>query len=478
MKFFGSTVLAAVAASGISAADGMSIRGNTKSANKLMTFARKLEDNAGQGNNNNNVNYYNNGYYGGNAGNYGGNPNQGYGGYYGDMDEESMYFLRNYSIKLLGCIQGAQVINYENGEQESSSVIFRLCPTDTCSTYNELGCDSGYGDYVVGINTFLEAYMEGQDEENQGDNNNNNQNQDGNNQNQNQGGNYNNYNQNQGGNYYQNSMVAYSQYGQEFDAQEYFECREYDMEEGQEQQQANNGYNYNNGYNNYNNNQGQQQQGGDNQYNNNYYYYRDAKFYIGPGCSDDGKDIGLKMYMDEMCSYPASDVSFEDVSPGWQSLPFSDGGLVSMDCVSCYGPNENYDDWELKKMCTENYADSKSRCEENMESYSYYGGSTNGCEYIETLKSTVYTTNFTEWVDTATESTSKFMDRLSEDETIAFILGMAVVAVGAVALLLFCCCCCCKRRRTAKDEKAVALVNENEEEELDDVMKSRSGVLG
>jgi len=466
MKFFGSTVLAAVAASGISGVDGMSIRGNTKSANKLMKLARKLEDGAGQGNNGNGY-YYANGYNNG--------GNNGYGGYYGgEMNEESLYFVRSYSITLLGCIQGATVVNYENGEQQSSSVYFRLCPTDTCSTYNEMGCDSGYGDYVVGINDFLEAYFEGQDEEG-----NNNQYQGGYQYgNQNQGGNY---NQNQGGGYYnnnQNSMVAYNQYGQEFDAKEYLECREYDMEEGQEQQQqqADNAYAYYNG--NYNNNQGQ-----NNQYNVN--YYQGTQFYIGPGCSADGKDIALKMYMDQMCSYPASNVNFGDIAFGWNSLPFSDGGMVSMKCAPCYGRSNDGGDWEIQQMCTENYAQSMYRCEESMESYSYYGVSTGGCDYIDTLKSTIYTTsstNITEWVDTATnvtdwvQETTKFMDRLNETETVAFIIAMVAIPVAAIALLLCCICRCCKS--TAKDEKAVALVNDDAEEELDDVMKTRSGVLG
>jgi hypothetical protein len=43
---------------------------------------------------------------------------------------------------------------------ESSTVIFRLCPLNSCTNNNTLGCDAGYADYAVGINTFAEAFAE------------------------------------------------------------------------------------------------------------------------------------------------------------------------------------------------------------------------------------------------------------------------------------------------------------------------------
>jgi len=426
----------------------MSMRGNTKPANKLLTFARRLEDGANYNNNGaNNANGgYNQNYNGANANNggqngqysqYGQNYGQGgqggqYGGSYGDMDEESMYFLTNYSIKLLSCIQGEQVINYENGEIESSTVVFRLCPVSTCDMNAKLGCDSGYGDYAVGINTFLEAYMESQQDDQY---------------------------------YYGNGMVTYNQYGQEFDAEEYMECKEYDgQDDGQNNQQQN--Y-YNNQYNNQNNNGQYNNNQNQNQYNNgqNGNYYQDVQVFIGPGCSSDGTSIALGMYMDEYCSYPAS-LSFSDIASGWETgLPFSDGGLVSMNCVACYGPDQDYN-YELSELCMGSYEASTSRCESQMESYSYYGQKNNGCDYVEALIETVYsysstndatsssTGTTTDYDDTSisgavNELSTRFMDTLSTREARAFIAAMVLFALSACfgATLIGYCCVRAKRRK-------------------------------
>jgi len=457
----------------------MSMRGNTKPANKLLTFARRLEDGANYNNNGaNNANGgYNQNYNGANANNggqngqysqYGQNYGQGgqggqYGGSYGDMDEESMYFLTNYSIKLLSCIQGEQVINYENGEIESSTVVFRLCPASSCDAESALGCDSGYGDYAVGINTFLEAYREAQQDNNDQDQN----------------------------NYYgNNGMITYNQYGQEFDAEEYMECKEYDGGEdgGQQQQQNQQQNNYNNNqYNNNNNNQ--YNNNNDNQYNNNdgqnynnnqynngqrqrqrrqlqnnynYNNYQNNQLYIGPGCSADGTTIALGMYMDEYCSYPA-DVNFADIAYGWDSgLPFSDGGLVSMSCVACYGPDQDYN-YELNALCLGSYEASTSRCEVNMETYSYIGQNSRGCDYIDSLVESVYgtgssnnsTTTTSIWGTTVNAVSTRFMDTLSTREARAFIAAMVLFSLSAcVSATLIGYCCVQKRKKDKQSDTA------------------------
>lgn len=98
----------------------------------LLKAARRLED---QNNNNNN------------------NNNQ--------QDEDEFSFLMGYELKLIGCKAGEQVRNPENGEYENSAVIFRMCP-EGCDSDVATGCSSGYGDYVVGIQTFVQAYFEDQ----------------------------------------------------------------------------------------------------------------------------------------------------------------------------------------------------------------------------------------------------------------------------------------------------------------------------
>ena len=426
---FASVVFALIGVGGIATVDGMSIRG--RGANKLMTFARRLDEDAAEDNGDEN---------GEESGDENGEES---GDENGDENgEDSMYFLADYSIKLLSCIQGEQVINYENGEMESSTVIFRLCPSNSCDADSALGCESGYGDYAVGISTFLEAYMKQQEDND---------------------------------NYYGNAMITYNQYGQEFDAEEYMECKEYDVEENQNGNQQNQQQQYNNNYNGQYGNNGQQQQNYNGQYGNNgqqqqnnYNNYQDTTFYIGPGCSADGTSIALSMYMNEACSYPA-EVNFTQISYGWESLPFSDGGLVSMDCVACYGPDENYD-YELSEMCTETYESSTSRCEENMATYSYYGPVTEGCSYVDTLVSSVYgsatdesagsyffsNSTSTTWETISTEVSTRFMDTLSTREARAFIAAMVLFSLSACFGATLITCFCVKKRKERKRAKRTA----------------------
>jgi len=460
MKFT-SRVISFLAA-GVAAVDAnMSIPGHAKSATKLMTFSRRLDQQNNNGNNqyggnyqnqNQNANNYQGGYGNNNQGgnyNNGGGQNQNYQNYqnggYGDGEEESLTFLNNYSIKLLSCIQGEQIVNYESGEAEPSTVVFRLCPANTCDMNSEMGCDSGFGDYAVGITTFLEAYMESQED---------NDNQDG----------------------YSNSLLAYNSYGQEFDASEYLECAQYEAEEEADQDYNYYQYNNNNGqqYENqqYNNNyqggyqngqnqnqNGQQQQNANGQYNNyngnynnngggrrerqrqrrvqnnNYNYYADVDIYIGPGCSEDGKSIGLNLFMDDECAYDASGISFADLAYGWDSLPFS-SNLISMNCKACYGPDEDYN-YELSELCTETYSASVSSCEQNMTTYSYYGQKNNGCGYVESLVQAVYGNAndddiYGDGASATTSLSESFMATLSTGEARAFIACMVIFCIAAI----------------------------------------------
>ncbi|KAG7349046.1 hypothetical protein IV203_011643 [Nitzschia inconspicua] len=83
-----------------------------------------------------------------------------YGGGAGGGGEGEDWWLADYSIKMISCLAGEPFINYEKGGVESSTVIFRLCPVNSCSNNSTLGCDEGYGDYAIGVNTFAEAFAE------------------------------------------------------------------------------------------------------------------------------------------------------------------------------------------------------------------------------------------------------------------------------------------------------------------------------
>jgi hypothetical protein len=90
-----------------------------------------------------------------------------------DAEEEEFAFLGNYHVKVVGCKQALETpIMNEDGEYEYSAVLLRLCPSsDTCDSATDSGCTSGYGEMLVGMSTFVEAYFEDQedDEDENGD---------------------------------------------------------------------------------------------------------------------------------------------------------------------------------------------------------------------------------------------------------------------------------------------------------------------
>lgn len=85
-----------------------------------------------------------------------------------EEEEEEFAFLGNYNIKLVGCKNALeQPLVNEEGEYEYSGVLLRLCPSsgdNSCDSEVAEGCSSGYGEILVGLQTFVEAYFEDQRE--------------------------------------------------------------------------------------------------------------------------------------------------------------------------------------------------------------------------------------------------------------------------------------------------------------------------
>lgn len=98
---------------------------SAKSAAKVLRSARRLEQNANNG--------QDNGYD----------------------------FLASYELKLIGCKAGEEITD-ANGNTEYDAAIFRLCPTSGGCSNKSGGCKKGYGDFVVSLGTFVEAYFEDQ----------------------------------------------------------------------------------------------------------------------------------------------------------------------------------------------------------------------------------------------------------------------------------------------------------------------------
>jgi hypothetical protein len=72
-------------------------------------------------------------------------------------------WLSGYSLKFEGCHHISQWNNEADGEEDvriatKRLVRFRLCPSDFCDSSK--GCSSGYGDYIVDMNTYLAAWFE------------------------------------------------------------------------------------------------------------------------------------------------------------------------------------------------------------------------------------------------------------------------------------------------------------------------------
>jgi len=75
--------------------------------------------------------------------------------------EDDYEWMANYKVKFVQCNAGYGFANAENGEYEQASIIYRLCASDgECDDESAFGCEEAYGDYIVGINTYVQAYAE------------------------------------------------------------------------------------------------------------------------------------------------------------------------------------------------------------------------------------------------------------------------------------------------------------------------------
>ncbi|KAG7350832.1 hypothetical protein IV203_010192 [Nitzschia inconspicua] len=80
------------------------------------------------------------------------------------QQEEDYAFLGYYEAKVVGCTKTLEspIVN-EQGEYEYEAVLVRLCPAEAgCDSSSTGGCKGGFGDMLVGLSTFVEAYFEDQ----------------------------------------------------------------------------------------------------------------------------------------------------------------------------------------------------------------------------------------------------------------------------------------------------------------------------
>jgi len=280
----------------------------------------------------------NNGYYYGNV-----EGQSQYNGDYSDVNwnEIDNSYIAGYSVKFQGCHHVQQWNDAADGEEDikimtQRLVRFRMCPADTCSSTSTKGCDSNYGDYLVDMETYVEAYMT---------------------QMQQQYMNNNQYYGNNNGRVLNNNDNKYN-----MNFEDYLQCQEMEMDDGQrkrarELRELNNNYG--------------------NQYSYNYNDDDEVKYYVGPYCAEQGGEIRLGVFNDDTCTVAADGGAemFQMVHNG-MALPYSEQSIVNLGCLSCGGYGE------VNELCETLY-EVAGKCETKM---SVYYPNESACSYIEGIK--------------------------------------------------------------------------------------------
>jgi len=274
-------------------------------------------------------------------------------------DEMDMAWLVDYSIKFQGCHHITQWNDEADGQDDvriatKRLVRFRLCPVGTCDDSSSGGCDSGYGDYIIDMQMYLEAYLQDLEELHEWT--------------------CQNYEQNicdcEDGDDKDDAFDGeqclnncYANYGLDYCIEEENDDdrEEFDMMQAAECAQFEGGNN--------NNNNG-------------------VEYFLGAYCSDQGGEIRMGMFTDDACSLFADDYAGTITYKNFmgESLPYSEQSIVGMECVPCEQlgdvnqDNSNTNtEVEVKEACEQLY-DTAGKCE-NIGGYNQ-----NACNFMKGIK--------------------------------------------------------------------------------------------
>jgi len=284
-------------------------------------------------------------------------------------------WVQNFSIKFQGCHHISQWNDEADGQEDvriatKRLVRFRLCPTDMCTLESASGCSAGYGDYVIDMNIYLEAFLESVNEYNEAkceyleatsgcDE---------------DGGDYclyDFYSANgmadicADGNPYQNNYNGNDDDADAFDLADWTECAQADL--------------------NNNNNNGRQLENG-------------VEYYMGPYCAEQGGSIYLGLFTDESCTTFADDYGGKEAyySLTGSELPYGENNMITMDCYSCIeaeaqyyydedgNGNDEQDADNVSEMCEMIYSQA-GKCESSLEINGVYPNY-NACSYIQGIQ--------------------------------------------------------------------------------------------
>jgi len=289
-----------------------------------------------------------------------------------DEDEDQMQWIADYSLKFQGCHHVYQW-NQDVDEEEDVRLYakrlarFRLCPSDECSTSSSGGCQSGYGDYVVDMATYVNSYYESFQQQLEEE--------------------CNQYKENYCGCddnddeegclytcYAEAEMEQCEEFiedeedgGDEFDVEEYLECAEWEAPDNDDERKRR---------------RLEEEE------------EEEVQYFIGPYCSGQGGSVHMGLFTDDTCTTFADDEGGADTfeSLAGYSLPFSGKSIVGEECFSCLEPNydeedEDEDDEEeveINEACQVAYM-SAGKCEYNLAG-TISNPETSACNYIDGIK--------------------------------------------------------------------------------------------
>jgi len=290
-----------------------------------------------------------------------------------ENEDQELAWLTDYSLKFQGCHHVYQW-NEDADEDEDVRLYtkrlirFRMCPSDTCSLTDAGGCSSGYGDYVVDMQTYVGNYYESSQRALEEECNNYEENVCGCDDGDDDGNAYCLVNCfKDAGLYDCIDLMENEENEDQFDVEEYLECAQIEIPEAEEDD----------------NEERRKLEDGDEE--------EEVQYYVGPYCSGQGGSIHLGMFTDDTCTTFASSSNggadlFEELM-GYE-LPYADTSIVSEECFSCTEANYDDDDAaavEVSEVCEIVY-ETAGKCEYELPSGTVSSKENSACTYIEGIK--------------------------------------------------------------------------------------------
>jgi hypothetical protein len=275
-------------------------------------------------------------------------------------DKEDQYqvdisWASGFSIKFQGCHHisqwNADANEADDVRIETKRLVrFRLCPTELCTTTSAGGCKSGYGDYIIDMNTFLGYYIEAKkniDATNCA------------------------------------NMVCECDGAENADYCKYQCYAAVGMAETcgvNDPNNANNAKQIN--LNEYMNCK-------QNNFNRRELAEQNNKYYMGPYCAEQGGAIFLGMFTDDACTVFADEAGGSTTyeSLAGSAMPYASTNIVSMDCMSCLyeAGNGNAYNTYVAAVCTYLYK-TAGKCESSLSAVASASQNNVACNYMEGIK--------------------------------------------------------------------------------------------